>query len=341
MRIIKWVVLVVVIVAIAIGGYFYWEHSKRYPSTDDAYVGAHVIHPAPEVSGQVAKVAVSNTQHVHKGDLLYKLDLTPFKLAVTHAKAALSSAHDTNATLSAAVSAARAQVANRKAQLRKAKLDAKRTRNLVKKGYRTQAQGTTAKATLKSAKAALALAKANLQKAIKQRGNVGEPGFRVTQAKAALSLAKWKLRHAVVSAPCNGKVANVKLRPGDNVQAGRAPFVLVCDNEFWVDANYKETNLGGIDIGDSATIEIDMYPNKTFHGHVVGINPASGTAFSLLPPENATGNWVKVTQRVPVRVLITDPDPAHPMRVGTSAEVTIDTQTGHAGNQVAAAPAGH
>jgi membrane fusion protein (multidrug efflux system) len=326
-RIIKWAVLVVVVIGIAIGGYFYWEHSKRYPSTDDAYIGAHVIHPAPEVSGQVAEVPISNTEHVKKGDLLFKLDLTPFKLAVKTSESQLEQARTTNAGLGAAVAAAKAEVANREAQLQKAKLDAKRTGNLVKKGYRTKSQGTHVQAELKSARAALELAKAKRDQAIQELGKKGEGNYRVAQAQTKLSLNKWKLKHAVVTAPCSGNISELKLRPGDSVQAGQSPFVLVCDNQVWVDANYKETNLTGINVGDDATIEVDMYPDKTFHGHVIGINPAAGTAFSLLPPENATGNWVKVTQRVPVRVLITDADQAHPLRVGTSATVTIDTES--------------
>ncbi|HET8552343.1 MAG TPA: HlyD family secretion protein [Gammaproteobacteria bacterium] len=335
MRIIKWAVAIAVVIAIAVGGYFYWEHSQRYPSTDDAYIGAHVIHPAPEVSGEVEIVNVRNAEHVNQGDLLFKLDLTPFKLAVKQAEAQLEQAREMNAGLKAAVAAARAEVANREAQLDKAKLDAKRTHKLVKKGYRTKAQGTDVQAELKSAKAALALAKAKLNQAVQQLGQKGEGNYRVVEAKAELGLRKWQLAHAAVYAPCSGEVTQVQLRPGDTVQQGRSPFVLVCDNKVWVDANYKETDIAGIHPGDKATISVDMYPNKTFHGRVIGINPAAGTAFSLLPPENATGNWVKVTQRVPVRVLITDTDPAHPLRVGTSAEVTIDIQSGPGNHKVA------
>ncbi|HET7371249.1 MAG TPA: HlyD family secretion protein [Gammaproteobacteria bacterium] len=327
MRIIKWAVVIAVVIGLAVGGYFYYEHSQRYPSTDDAYIGAHVIHPAPEVSGQVDEVAVQNTEHVQEGDLLFKLDLTPYKLAVQQARAQLAQAREMNASLTAAVAAAKAEVVNREAQLENARLEAKRTGNLVEKGYRTKAQGTSVQASLKSAKASLALAKAKLNQAVQQLGETGEGNYRLMQAKAQMALAQWQLKHAVVSAPCSGNVAELQLRPGDNVQAGRSPFVLVCDNKVWVDANYKETNLTGIDIGDTATIEVDMYPGRIFHGRVIGINPAAGTAFSLLPPENATGNWVKVTQRVPVRVLVTDADPAHPLRVGTSAEVTIDTES--------------
>lgn len=328
MRIIKWSVAVAVVAAIVIGGVFYWLHSQRYPSTDDAYVGAHAVRPAAEVSGQVRIVPVRNTQHVDRGQMLFQLDLTPFKLAVKQAKAQLAAAREMNAGLKAAVAAARAEVVNREAQLQKAKLDARRTGNLVKKGYRTKAQGTDASASLKSAQAALELAKARLNQAIKQLGAPGEGNYRVVQAKAQLDLRQWQLGHATVYAPCSGDIAQLQLRPGDSVQKGNSPFVLVCDNKVWVDANYEETDLAAIHVGETAAIDVDMYPNKTFHGRVIGINPAAGTAFSLLPPQNATGNWVKVTQRVPVRILITDADPAHPLRVGTSATVTIDTESG-------------
>jgi membrane fusion protein (multidrug efflux system) len=336
-RIIKWSVVIVVIVGIGLGGFFYWRHAERYPSTDDAYIGAHAVRPATEVSGQVNTVAVSNTEHVHQGQMLFQLDLTPFRLAEQQAEAQLAAAREANAGYEAAVAAARAEVANREAQLEKAKLDASRTRSLVKKGYRTKAQGTDVQASLKSAEAALALAKAKLNQAIKELGEPGEGNFRVRQAKAQLGVAKWQLEHATVYAPCSGTISQLQLRPGDSVQQGQAPFVIVCNNEFWVDANYEETELADIHVGETATINVDMYPNKTFHGRVIGINPASGAAFSLLPPENATGNWVKVTQRVPVRILVTDADPARPLRVGTSATVAVDTESGPAQGKYAAA----
>jgi membrane fusion protein, multidrug efflux system len=121
------------------------------------------------------------------------------------------------------------------------------------------------------------------------------------------------------------------VRQGDVVAKDQALFPLVEDKSFWVDANFKETDLTRIRAGQSAVIQLDMYPGLTLHGVVGSISPASGTAFSLLPPENATGNWVKVTQRFPVKVLITDQDPARPLRIGASAEVTVDTTTSGSG----------
>ena len=138
--------------------------------------------------------------------------------------------------------------------------------------------------------------------------------------------ARWNLEHSRIIAPCEGIVTGLTLRPGDAARAGIANFILVCTETFWVDANYKETDLKRIQPGQSAEIAVDMYPGLVLKAVVQSIDPAAGAAFSLLPPENATGNWVKVTQRVPVRVRVLKPDPRYPLRVGTSAQVTIDTR---------------
>jgi membrane fusion protein (multidrug efflux system) len=149
----------------------------------------------------------------------------------------------------------------------------------------------------------------------------------VQEAQAALNQAQYNLAQATITAPADGTLANFSVRVGDSVSQGISLFALVEQSEFWVDANFKETDLKRIRVGQSATINIDMYPNYIFKGVVESLNPGSGTEFSLLPPENATGNWVKVTQRVPVRILITNTDPRYPLLVGTSAVTRIDTTT--------------
>jgi membrane fusion protein (multidrug efflux system) len=328
-RLLKWSAAAIVLVAIGVGGYLYWHHASLYPSTDDAYVGAHVVHPATEVSGTVAKVPVHEAHYVDKGQLLFQLDLTPFKLAVAHAKAHLGQTKQQLAEYDAAVSAARAEIDAKQALLVKARLNTHRTSNLVSKGYRPKREQTNMNATLASAQATVALAKAKLNQAIQQRGAKGKQNASLRAARAELGKAKWKLAHATVRAPCAGLISSLKLRPGDSVKAGDAPFVLVCSNKYWVDANFKETDLERIYPGEKASISVDMYPDHTFHGRIIAVSGAAGTAFSLLPPENATGNWVKVTQRVPVRVLVENNDPLHPLRVGTSAEVTVDTTSSH------------
>ncbi|MDX1900622.1 MAG: HlyD family secretion protein [Gammaproteobacteria bacterium] len=144
-------------------------------------------------------------------------------------------------------------------------------------------------------------------------------------ATANAKISQLNLQYTNVLAPTNGWVTNMSLRVGDIVNANQPLFALVSDEQFWIDANFRETDLHRIKVGDTADIKVDMYPDHHFKGVVESIRSGSGTAFSLLPPENATGNWVKVTQRVPVRVRVLNPDPKHPLRIGTSATVTVKT----------------
>jgi membrane fusion protein (multidrug efflux system) len=145
--------------------------------------------------------------------------------------------------------------------------------------------------------------------------------------KAALIQANLNLQYTRVTAPVDGQITNMSLRAGNNVTANQPLFAFIDNNEFWVDANYKETQLENVKPGQKATIEVDMYPNHNFKGVVESISGGSGTAFSLLPPQNATGNWVKVTQRVPVRIKIINTNASYPLRIGTTATVTIDTHS--------------
>jgi len=145
---------------------------------------------------------------------------------------------------------------------------------------------------------------------------------------ARLDQAKLDLEYTRVFAPASGRIANFGLRPGSSVQAGIVLFAIISDEEYWVDANFKETELDDVRAGQRATIRVDMYRDHEFHGVVESLSAGSGTAFSLLPAQNATGNWVKVTQRVPVRVRVLDPDPKYPLRIGTTANVRVALEGG-------------
>ncbi len=202
-------------------------------------------------------------------------------------------------TFQVAVEQTQAQLAVNLANLQLAQATSNRTSALVKKRFASAQEGDKTQSTLQAAFANLQLAKANL-----------------LQAELNLSYAK-------IYAPASGWVTNVTLRIGDIVSANQPQFALVSDNEFWVDTNFKETEFAHIKPGQKAFIKVDMYPHYSFKGVVESISSGSGTAFSLLPPENATGNWVKVTQRVPVRVRILNPDPHYPLRIGTTATVKI------------------
>lgn len=203
------------------------------------------------------------------------------------------------APFQASVDSASAQVAISEAQLTKATLVAKRITSLVKQKFLSQQDNDNAITALKTATS------------------------RLQFAKAVLAQALLNLQYTKVTAPTSGWVTNFTLRAGDVVSANQPLFALISDEEFWVDANFKETQVGYIKPGFKATITTDLYPDYKFNGIVTSISNVTGTAFSLLPPQNATGNWVKVTQRIPVRIHIINPDQRHQLRVGISANVSI------------------
>lgn len=256
----------------------YWYYQRDLISTNNAYVGAHIVQISSQVSGPVTQVFVTDNETVKKDTPLFKIDPTPFRLAVRKTEA---------------------QMQQRQAELKHAKDNAQRTASLVKQKYLSPQAGDDAATAVKTATAAY------------------------LEAKASYEQAKLDLDHTVVSAPVTGVVANLSLRPGTVVPASVPQFALIGSDQYWIDANFKETELADIRPEDRAEIHVDSYPDRVFHGRVQSVSGGSGTAFSLLPAQNATGNWVKVTQRVPVRIVVTDPDPKYPLRVGTSAEVTV------------------
>lgn len=261
---------------------FFMMLGHYYVSTDDAYVNAHVVHIAPRISGQITRVAVSNNQYVHKGQLLFQIDAVPFLVALEKSKA---------------------QYAINNAAYQNALLTEKRTDVLAKKRYASNQENDNAQTALQTAAASLQLAKATLN-------------------EATLNLG-W----TNIIAPSSGWVTNMSIRAGDNVTASQPLFALISDESFWLDANFKETQIENIRPGQRASIQLDMYPGVTFDGVVQSISGGTGTVFSLLPPQNATGNWVKITQRVPVKIQFTHPTNQYPLRIGASASVTVKLST--------------
>lgn len=320
----------------AVGIWGYQLYSVQFPSTEDAYVDADVVRVAPRVTGRIASLDVSDHQRVASGDLLFSIDPAPFQFAVQQAEAQLALARREVSQAEAAVTSAEADVHNRQVLLDNAKAKLDRARHLAKKAYISDESVTDAEADYKSAKANLQVAQAKLEEARRQLGNPGDDNDRIVQAKAMLDQAQWELNNTKVSAACAGQISMLKLQPGNVVSADKDIFVLVCNNRYWVDANYKETQLENIRPGQPADVLVDMYPHHHFKGVVESVSAAAGSVFSLLPPQNANGNWVKVIQRVPVRIKIENPDPAFPLLVGTSTTVTIDTTKATDQKQVAA-----
>ncbi|EQD75031.1 secretion protein, HlyD family [mine drainage metagenome] len=321
---IRWSLIALVSLILIGLGIWYYEYSRFHPNTEDAYLAARVVQPAPLVAGRIVRVYIHNHETVRAGTLLYRIDPTPYRIAVARARASLSQAQQTVRAEMADVRAQEANVRFADAIFVNDLLIAKRAKNLLHEGYGTRQTYDNAVAALKSARARLHLAQAQLAAAQQKLGRPGSHNQLIRIARANLDEALWRLKQTKVHATCDGAITTANLHPGDMASPGVSPFVIVCNNDWWVNANFKETDLTHVQIGDAAQVDVAMYPNHAFRGVVASISPAAGTAFSLLPPENATGNWVKVTQRIPVRIAIVDPSPAYPLRVGASVSVTVE-----------------
>ncbi|WP_264435379.1 HlyD family secretion protein [Coxiella endosymbiont of Dermacentor marginatus] len=324
-KIIKIVLPLSVAAMLFIGGYFYWRHEKYYPSTDNAYVQTNVINIAPQINGTVVRVYVHNHQHIKKGQPLFDIDPALFTIEFIEASARLDETKQKIQAANMAVQSAKAVIAEKKAELVHARLVTYRMLSLMKRQFVSRADGDLAIKNLDVAKAALIAAKNQLQELIEKRGQIDDKNAQLRLAEAAIKKSQLDLEYTHVIAPANGFIANFSLRRGDNVNAYQVLFALIEDKVWWVIANFKETQLANIRPGQLATIKIDMYPSQVFLGYVASISEDSGTSFSLLPPENASGNWVKVTQRFPVKIIITDRKPNYPFRLGASSAVTINT----------------
>jgi len=316
----------IILALIAGVGMWYFQHKKLYPTTDDAYVKANVVNIAPRITGKIDSVFVNENQFVKKGTLLVTIDPTPFQLAVDKAQAQLEHIKDQIQASQMAVEAAKSRVTQSEAELANTQVSTQRTLTLAKNGYVSKSAADDAVKNLKVAVASLASAKSQLRQSQNERGKLGNANAELRTAQAELAQAQLNLSYTKIYAPADGYIQNFDLRTGASVSAYSPITALVENNLWWIEANFKETDLARIRENQTATIKLDMYPGRIFKGKVMSLSSSSGTTFSLLPAENASGNWVKVTQRFPVRILISDSNNA-PLRVGASTTVTIDTQS--------------
>jgi membrane fusion protein, multidrug efflux system len=313
---------------LALGGasfsaYAYWKMSRGNSSTDDAYLNADVAQVAAQISGPATIVYVHDNQYVRKGQPLFDIDPAPFEVALAKAQARLAQSNQGVRQDDADVQAARAELVRENAALENARSQWQRTQGLVGRGFLSKQAAEDAQAKVLTQQATRGAAQARLARAeAKTSGGVTQSPD-VLAAKAEIAQAELSLSYTHVVAPADGWVSNVTLTPGTVVNANAPLFALIVNGSFRVDANFKETQLKGIEPGQTAEIVVDMYPKHVFHGTVESLSGSTGNAFSLLPPQNATGNWVKVTQRVPVKVHISDVDAALPLRVGATATVKV------------------
>jgi membrane fusion protein (multidrug efflux system) len=315
-------ILTGVIVA-ALAGAWYWHESSQRQVTDNAYVNASILQLSSLVMVQVVAVPIHDNEYVHKGDILFELDRRPFEAALAEAQGKLRQAEQGTRQDQSDLLAAQADTAQQTATLTNAEANLRRTTQLVQQNFMSKQAEDDARMRVNAARAADAAAQARVEKARAAlvTGGGATPAVRVAQAE--VEKARLDLEHATMRAPEEGWITHFDLTAGTVVTPGNPLFAIVAGNSFWVDANFKETELTGVVPGRPATIVVDMYPDHTFHGSVQSLAGGTGAAFSLLPAQNANGNWVKIAQRVPVRISVADPDPRYPLRVGATATVTV------------------
>jgi len=276
------------------------------------------------VAGRVTAVYVKENQQVHRGDPLFDVDPQPFVIALEHAQADLALAKQAARQDNAEVAVARAQVEQAESNLANARTSYARDQELIARHFLSQQALDDAQARMQALQATLEQARAQLAKALSAPAKTAERGD-VLKAQAEIGQAELDLQHTHVVAAQDGQIDNLTLMAGSLVNAGEPLFALIAGNSFHIDANFKETELAGIHPGQPVDIRIDMYPDQNFKGTVESLSGGTGTAFSLLPPQNATGNWVKVAQRVPVRIKLAQTDAGgYPLRIGATATVRVE-----------------
>ncbi|MBN9309577.1 HlyD family secretion protein [Devosia sp.] len=333
-------IMLAVPVVLAAGGGYFWLTGGRYVETDNAYVQQNKVSISSDVAGRIASVAVKDSQAVKAGDALFTIDPEPYRIALAQADAALASARVNVEQLRVAhsIALAKLQAARDALDIRQKEWD--RTSNLRQQGITAESSLDDSRLALQQAQSTVALEQQDVANTIAALG--GNPDIAtddhpaVRAALAARDNAQRNLDKTTVVAPADGIVAQVgSLNVGQFINTGSTIATLVESSDVWVEANFKETQLTTLRNGMPAEITVDAFPGKKLSGHIDSIGAATGAEFALIPAQNATGNWVKVTQRVPVRIVV-DSTGGEPLVAGMSATVNVDTKPD--GSQAPEAP---
>jgi membrane fusion protein, multidrug efflux system len=327
----RFLLLVVLPLVALVAGVTFYLNGGRYVTTDDAYVGAQKVLITPDISGKIINVAVKEGQSVSTGDVMFQIDPVPFRLALAQARAKLDDAKTSHDNLVANVKlyAQTIEIVNAGIALKQRDVD--RKNSLVKSNAGSQLDLDNSGTALVTAQAQLQLVKMQNSTALNQL--LGNPDLPLEQfpaymqAKAALDDAQRNLDLTTVRAPMNGVATQVdSIQLGRFVMAGAPVFSVIDTSKPWVDANPKESDFTYVAIGQPVTIDVDAFPNHVFKGTIGSLSPGTGAQFAILPPQNATGNFVKVVQRVPVRIYFDSNDKyVQKLKAGMSAYTTIDT----------------
>jgi membrane fusion protein, multidrug efflux system len=320
--------LAVPLLLAALGGFF-WLTSGRYASTDNAYVQQDKVSVSSDVGGRIVQTLVKENGRVEKGDVLFRIDPVPYEIAVSQARAALANAQVQLDTLRTEYQGKGADIQGARIAIQAAQEDFARQSALMSRGFTTRSTYLNAQHTLEQARVQLANAQAEaLQAQARLRSGSAVPGVnpQIAAARAQLDQALLNLSRTTVRAPASGIVSqSERLQVGNQIVQGLPALSIVIGDRTWVEANFKETQLNKIRVGQPVEVSFDAYTGLKLKGHVASFGAGTGSEFSVLPAQNANGNWVKVTQRVPVRIVLDEASP-RPLIAGLSADVKVDVR---------------
>lgn len=320
-------------IVVAGAGYLYWNYSSHFETTDDAFIAARQFGIAPKVAGYITAVPVTDNEHVAAGQVIAQIDQRDYKIAVQQAEAQVAAAQANIQNIDAQIAVQQAQVTQNASQIAQAQASltfdqeqAARYADLARTGAGTVQSAQQYASQLKQQEAGLKASQAAMVAAVRQIGALqaqrASAEANLKQAVAQRDQAQLNLSYTTVTAAQPGQIVQLSAGVGEYASAGTDLSMFVPD-KIWVTANFKETQLDQMRPGQPATIHVDAYPERTIHGHVASVQPGSGTAFSLLPAENATGNYVKIVQRVPVKIVMDDPPTDVTLGPGMSVEPTV------------------
>lgn len=325
----RWIFMFGVPVAAALLGIFIYLKSGRFIETDNAYIKADKVLVSAEIAGIVQHVLVLENQSVQAGQPLFELNPEPFKVAVSRAQAQLAQVHTDLASLKASYSEQQAEMELAESKYQFQLKELQRQQDLLNKHYISAATFDLAKQNTDLAKLQLKADQEDLKRiAVSLGGSLDSPiemHPNYLAALAELAQAKLNLKRTIITASMTGTVS-VPPKPGQYLTAGQTAMTLVVDDRLWIEANYNETQLTYVQVGQTVTIHVDTYPDQEWQGKVLSLSPATASEFSVLPAQNTTGNWVKVSQRVPVLIQLNPQQGAPQLRAGLSVETEIDTQ---------------
>ena len=328
-RLLRLILLVAVPLLVAVGGVFAWQSGGRYISTENAYVKADIAQISPEVSGRVMYVGLRDHDRVMAGAVLVRIDPEPFRLVLAKSEAALDLARNQLLTARASWRETQSELGEVESRAAYLARQLQRQQLLAKTGTVSASQLENAQNDSTVANDRLNVVRYRLERVLTALGT--DPSIATDdhplvrdkiadRDRAALDLARTTL-----TAPLDGIAVNVKVQLGEQVKAATPLFVIVADHRPWIEANIKETDLTHVRVGQKTKVVLDTYPNEIWEGEVASISPAAGSEFAILPPQNASGNWVKVVQRLPVKIRLLPHDRESALRAGMTAAIDVDT----------------